>query len=116
VDKALFIWMLSGIVVAVVVVFHRHIWLRLTWRNAGLAAAGSCVGALPLLAYNALCGFPTFRSNSSFVFNEFRSKAEVLRTTWNGSATMGYSASPISVGDPIEPQGPTERFSFKEPS
>ncbi len=112
-DKALFIWMLSGIVVAAVVVFHREIWLRLTWRNAGLAAAGFCVGALPLLAYNAVSGFATFRSNSSFAFNEFRSKAAVLRTTWNGSAMLEFFASPTWADHPREAQGPAEHFSFK---
>src|SRR6266852_4358670 len=48
-DKALFIWMLGGVVVAGLVVFHREVGSRLTWRNVGLAAAGFCVGALPLL-------------------------------------------------------------------
>src|SRR5260370_31318008 len=63
-DKALFIWMLGGLAVAGVVVFHREVCSPLTCRNVGLASAGFCVGALPLLAYNISSGFPTFRSNS----------------------------------------------------
>lgn len=109
-DKALFIWMLSGIVVAAVVVFHREIWALLSWRNAGLAAAGFCVGALPLLAYNVSSGFATFRTNSSFVFTDFSTKAMALRSGWNGSMLVGFF---VADDHPREAQGPAERFSFK---
>ncbi len=112
-DKALFIWVLGGVVVAAVVVFHREVWSRLNWRNIGLAAAGFCLGALPLLAYNLSSGFATFRSNSSFVFNDFPSKANVSRDTWNGIALVGYLVNPISTDHPREAQGPAEHFSFK---
>jgi len=100
-------------VVAAVVVFHREVWSRLNWRNIGLAAAGFCLGALPLLAYNVSSGFATFRSNSSFVFNDFPSKANVSRDTWNGIALVGYLVNPISTDHPREAQGPAEHFSFK---
>jgi len=109
-DKALFIWMLGGIVVAALVVFHREVWLRLTWRNAGLATAGFCVGALPLLAYNVSSGFATFRSNSAFVFTDFSTKAMALRSTWNGSSLVGFF---VSDDHPREAQGPAELLSFK---
>src|SRR5260370_41523105 len=112
-DKALFIWVLGGIAVAVVVVFHREVWSRVTWRNVGLAAAGFCVGALPLLAFNLSSGFPTFRSNSSFVLNEFSVKARLLRSSWDGSSLVGFLVNPIGTDHPREAQGPAEHFSFK---
>ncbi len=112
-DKALFVWVLGGVVVAAAAVFHREVWSRLTWRNVGLGAAGFCVGALPLLAYNVSSGFPTFGSNSSFVFNEFSVKAKASRSLWNGSSLVGFFVNPIGTDHPREAQGPAEHFSFK---
>jgi 4-amino-4-deoxy-L-arabinose transferase-like glycosyltransferase len=112
-DKALFIWMLVGIMVAAVVVFHREVWALMTWRNAGLAAAGFCVGALPLLAYNISSGFGTLRTNSSFVFTDFSTKAWALRSTWNGSSLVGFFVNPTQADHPREAQGPAEQFCFK---
>src|SRR5260370_8003216 len=63
-DKALFVWMLGGIAVAVVVVFHREVWSRLTWENGGLAAPGFFSAALPPLASHPPSRFPTFRPTS----------------------------------------------------
>ena len=54
-DKVLFLWILGGLAVAVLTVFPRELWMRLTFRNAALAAAGFCLGAL-LLTYNAASG------------------------------------------------------------
>jgi len=52
-DKALFSWMLIGLTVAVLAVFPRELWSRCTRANLGRAVAGFCLGALPLLIYNA---------------------------------------------------------------
>ena len=112
-DKALFIWMLGGIVVATVVVFHREMWTRLTWKNTGLAAAGFCLGALPLLAYNAASGFATFRSNASFGFTDISPKVGVLRDNWSGKSLFGFLVNKTSADNPREAQGPAEHFSFK---
>jgi hypothetical protein len=70
-DKALFAWILSGLIVAALTVFPRELWMRLTLRHAALAAAGFSLGALPLLVYNAASGFATFRSNASFRVGKF---------------------------------------------
>jgi hypothetical protein len=112
-DKALFTWMLAGVVVAAALVFHREIWSRLTWRNFGLAAAGFCIGALPFLAYNVSSGFATFRSNASFVFTDFSTKATALRSTWNGSSLAAFFVNPTVADHPRDAQGPAEQFSFK---
>ena len=92
-DKALFSWILIGLTFASVLIFPRELWKNLTARNAKLAAAGFCLGALPLIVYNSVSGLATFRSNSSFVFDQFSRKADVLRHTLDGSALLGYIAS-----------------------
>jgi hypothetical protein len=111
-DKALFNWILAGLVVAAACVFPRELWRRLSIKSVSLAAAGFCLGALPLLAYNVTQGLPTFRSNSSFTFHEFGSKAKALQSTWNGSALLGYIANQPQAGYPREAQGAMERASF----
>ncbi len=81
-DKALFLWLFSGLAVAAVVVFPRELWRRCTPTNLGLAAAGLLVGALPLVAYNVACNFDTLRSNS-FSLAQFPSRLHALRITWD---------------------------------
>ena len=111
-DKAVFGWMLGGLVVATLAIFPQEIRKRLTWKTVLLAGAGFCIGALPLLAYNVTSGFSTFRSNS-FAFDEFRTKAWTLRNTWNGSALFGYFAEGYYADHAREAQGPLEQVSFK---
>lgn len=112
-DKALFLWNLSGLAVAALLVFPGELRARLTGRNTALAAAGLVVGALPLLAYNVASGWPTLRSNSSFRFDEFGSKFRSLRGTWDGSAVLGYIASlPGQAGAPREARNIVERLSY----
>ena len=43
-DKALFLWLFSGLAVAAVAVFPRELWSRCTPKNLGLAAAGLLSG------------------------------------------------------------------------
>ncbi len=59
-DKALFLWLFSGLAVAAVAVFPRELWSRCMPKNLGLAAAGLLLGALPLVAYNSLHQFRYF--------------------------------------------------------
>jgi len=113
-DKALFSWMLSGLLVATVLVFSRELWSRLTGANLARAAAGFCLGALPLLVYNASSGMATFRSNTSFTLSEMPLKIKVLRTTWDGSALLAYfaySSYSSTPGQPREPDDAVERVS-----
>ncbi|HEV2686957.1 MAG TPA: hypothetical protein VGV35_00345, partial [Bryobacteraceae bacterium] len=111
-DKALFIWMLVGLAVATVCVFRRELWQRFTPRNVSLAAAGFCLGALPLIVYNVASGGATFRANSSFAFDDLRLKVRVLQTTWNGSALFGYIVNVPETGSPRAAETVLERASF----
>jgi hypothetical protein len=83
-DKALFLWLFSGLIVATIVVFPRELWSRCSLRNAGLAASGLCLGALPLVAYNAASNLATLRSNSSFDLDQLPSRLHSLRIAWDG--------------------------------
>ncbi|MGD0436716.1 MAG: glycosyltransferase family 39 protein [Bryobacteraceae bacterium] len=112
-DKALFVWILGGLALGAILIFPRELWKRVTARNVRWAAAGFCLGALPLIVYNSASGFATFRSNSSFAFDELARKAQVLRASWNGSALLGYIASnPDQQALPQPAHSLVERLSF----
>jgi hypothetical protein len=111
-DKALFLWLFSGLMAATIVIFPRELWSRCTLRNVGLAAAGLCLGALPLLAYNAASNLGTFRSNSSFDLAQLPSRLHALRITWDGEILWGYMVhAPWSSGAPREFETAAERMS-----
>lgn len=111
-DKALFLWLFSGLAVASIAVFPREVWSRCTPKNLGLAAAGLLIGALPLVAYNAVSNFDTFRSNSSFSLAQVPSRWHALAITWDGEILFDYMAhAPWAPGNVREPAGPLERVS-----
>jgi hypothetical protein len=89
-DKALFLWLFSGLAVATVAVFPRELRSRCTPRNVGLAVAGLLLGALPLVAYNIASNFNTFRSNATFLLSQFPSRLHALRITWDGEILWDY--------------------------
>jgi len=111
-DKALFLWIFSGLVVATLVIFPRELWARCSLKNFGLAAAGLCLGALPLIAYNAASNLATLRSNSSFDVAQLPSRVHALRITWDGEILWGYMVhAPWSPGAPRVPGTMLERMS-----
>ncbi len=97
-DKALFLWLFSGLAVATLAVFPRQLWSRCTPRNLGLAAAGLLLGAMPLVAYNAVSNFDTFRSNSTFLLSQIPSRLHALRITWDGEILVAvYGARTLGA-------------------
>ena len=112
-DKALFIWLFSGLVIAALAIFPRELWQRVTPRNLGVAAAGLLIGALPLVAYNIASGLNTFRSGSSFSLAQIPSRFIALRVTWDGEAMFDYMAHPPwAAGSIQEPD--TELFDISD--
>ena len=62
-DKALALWMMSGLGIAALATFPRQIFAACTRRNLAVAAGGLLLGALPLVIYNAGHHWVTFRGN-----------------------------------------------------
>jgi hypothetical protein len=89
--KALFIWMMGGMAAAAIAVFPGRLRVHLTGKRLALAAAAFCIGAAPLLWYNAATGGDTFRTGH--VMTEIVSvpqKLLVLRKTLDGSAFIDF--------------------------
>jgi hypothetical protein len=112
-DKALFAWTLGGVAVAGGFVFHRELWKRLTWRNAAVAGAAFCLGALPLIAYNLNSNLATARGNATITPQYFGAKLEMLRDTWAGTALFGYLVNHDTAERPRASSGALEETAFR---
>jgi hypothetical protein len=99
-DKALAIWMLSGMGLALLAVMPRHILGMITRRRLGIAAAGFVVGALPLLFYNAGHHWVTFRGNFHKDFAGVPGKTRMLVETAAGGGLFGW----MTADDALTPQ------------
>ncbi|HMD50497.1 MAG TPA: glycosyltransferase family 39 protein, partial [Bryobacteraceae bacterium] len=111
-DKAVFIWMFSGLV-AGSLLFWRSIRDRFTWKRAAIVTAGVVLGGAPLIWYNfsTTPRFLTFRSNTHFTPGRFAERFPLLRLTWNGTALFGYMVYD-AADRPNEPRTVLERASF----
>jgi Dolichyl-phosphate-mannose-protein mannosyltransferase len=88
-DKAVGMWMLSGLLLAVAILYPREAWSRINRTNIAIGAAAFCVGAFPLILFNVKNDYPTLRSNARFSTVGFRQKVEILKNTAQGSAWLG---------------------------
>jgi 4-amino-4-deoxy-L-arabinose transferase-like glycosyltransferase len=91
-DKALAVWMISGMAVAATVVFWRPIAALLTRRRAAIAAFWFVLGASPLLIFNVKTHWSTFRGNVKRDTSGISGKAGMLMNTVNGEGLFGYLA------------------------
>jgi hypothetical protein len=91
-DKALAVWMISGMAVAAAIVFWRPIAALLTPRRAGIAALWFVLGISPLLIFNAKTHWSTFRGNVNRDTGArvLEGKARMLMNTVNGQGLFGY--------------------------
>ncbi|HWR52448.1 MAG TPA: glycosyltransferase family 39 protein [Bryobacteraceae bacterium] len=112
-DKALFVWMLVGLGVAVMVVFPRDVIKRVSRRTVAVAAIAFAIGAFPLLKYNVSQKFVTFRGNTRYSTEEFVNKGRVLRASFQGASLFGYLAPGEPSEPPGKPQNALERASVK---
>jgi len=92
-DKAVGMWMLSGLVLAVLILFPREAWSRVNPMNVVVGVAAFSMGALPLILFNVENGYPTLRSNTHFSTVGFHQKVEILKNTAEGSVWLGNVVS-----------------------
>lgn len=89
-DKALALWMLSGIWAAAVLIFPRQVFAATNLRRIGIAAAGFCLGASPFLIYNLSHRFATLSENSSRDFTDVTGRARLVENTINGQGMFDW--------------------------
>jgi len=113
-DKAIFSWLIGGLVVASLATFPKEIFRRLTKRNLAIALASFVLGALPLLIFNVRFNFRTFRGNASSSTENFNAKVAVLRSSLNGQGLFGYMACYREQAQTVnEPETRVERASIR---
>lgn len=89
-DKALAVWMISGLAIAAAIVFGRAIATLVTPRRLAFAVLAFTLGASPLLIFNARTGWSTFRGNVKRDTSDIAGKARLLANTVNGQGLFGY--------------------------
>lgn len=89
-DKAIFLWILSGAVLAALAVFPKEIWRYLSVRRIIVFGFFFLLGALPLVIYNVRKPLATFQGNASFSTADVWNKLPQAEATANGSVLFGY--------------------------
>jgi hypothetical protein len=113
-DKALGLWMLSGLAIAAALVYARPLYRVLNLRRVLLSLAAFSLGVLPLISYNASSRLATIRENTVFDVSAFLPKLGFVKRTADGSALFGFwNASAQSTPAPHEPQGLVPALSAK---
>ena len=89
-DKALAIWVLSGIGVAGIMVFPRQILRVITFRRLVGAGLAFGLGAFPLVLYQTKSKFTTFRENVARDPGQISAKARYLVNTARGKGLFDW--------------------------
>jgi Dolichyl-phosphate-mannose-protein mannosyltransferase len=89
-DKALAIWMLSGIAVAAITIFPRQILRVITFRRVIACSLAFGLGAFPLTIYEAKSKFLTFRENVARDPGQISAKARYLVNTALGKGLFDW--------------------------
>ena len=111
-DKALAVWMLSGMGVAAILTLPRQIIGTITRRRLAVAAVGFALGAMPLIVYNAGHRWDTFRGNFHRDTIPIADKAIFLMNTAGGPGLFGWMTSEDwNTPAPHQPKGALETAS-----
>jgi dolichyl-phosphate-mannose-protein mannosyltransferase len=102
-DKAVFAWVLFGLVIAAMAVFPREVRKHLSGANIAVAGLALLAGALPLVIYNIAHPLETLRSNARLEQAAVLSKAALLRGTMDGSVMFGFLTSVEPGPQPGQP-------------
>ncbi len=109
-DKAIFVWMLSGLSLGALAVLRRELTRLLSLRRAAIALAALLVGASPLVLYNLRSGGATFRG-ARYTAADVPGKASLLVSSLAGSSLFGYLTREEEGPARSEPPGRFERLS-----
>ncbi|MBZ5724285.1 MAG: glycosyltransferase family 39 protein [Acidobacteriia bacterium] len=111
-DKALAVWMLSGIALAALALFPRRVLAVVTGRRVAIAVLAFALGALPLLVYNAQNDWPTLRGTFTREPRPISGKAMMLVATARGEGLFGWMFfENWQTPAPHEPYGGFEKAS-----
>ena len=89
-DKAIAVWMLSGIGVAAVAVFPGRLLAIATKKRLVISVLGFVLGVFPLLVFNLENHWETFRGNISRDTSDIPGKARLLMETAKGDGLFGW--------------------------
>ncbi len=112
-DKAVFSWLLAGLLVAAAAVFPRELFAKLTLRSITVAAAAFLIGAAPVVEYNVSRPLNTFRSNAKFSNSGLPHKAAMLHNALAGSSLLGYVVQTEPAPQPGAGRNLFERASLR---
>jgi 4-amino-4-deoxy-L-arabinose transferase-like glycosyltransferase len=105
-DKALAVWMLTGIGIAGILTFRRQIFAVTTIRRVATGALAFALGALPLIIYNADEKLATFRSNMARDTSNIPGKARLLMETADSGGLFGWMVNEDwQAPAPHQPEG-----------
>lgn len=108
-DKALFVWILAGLVLAAAAVFPREILRRFSWQRATLSLLCFAIGASPVIAFNLKRHAQTARENVSWSSSGLGAKITQLRVSLNGFVMLPLAAE--SAEHPHAPKNAIENVS-----
>jgi hypothetical protein len=108
-DKALALWMLGGISLALILLFPRQIVGVITFRRVAISILAFALGALPLIVYNIQKPLATFHGNASWDTTDLPGKRRLLAATATGGALFGWlNREDWETHDPHLPHGAVE--------
>jgi hypothetical protein len=111
-DKALALWMLSGLAVGGVLTFPRRIFALLTLRRAAIFLLALIIGAAPLILYNMTSKGGTFEGNFQKNTADIGGKGLFLINSFSGDGLFGWmTEEDWRTPAPHQPQGAIERAS-----
>ena len=91
-NKAIFLCALSGLTVAVAVVFWREVRDLFRWKRAAIGALAFVLGALPFLIYNTRHPNATLKGSAAISTQDLSGKFLQLRHALSGQSLFGYVA------------------------
>jgi 4-amino-4-deoxy-L-arabinose transferase-like glycosyltransferase len=112
--KALFVWMLGGLGVASLVVFPKRILTLLSPARVAVAAVSFCLGASPLIYYNAVTHGATLQTGSVMSgAAPLSQKLLVARKTMDSSVMFGWLTEDLQPETALPATGFVNEVSVK---